>query len=493
MCKSEAESGVKGGIRCKLPECENGSARQAYRIIATMKKEYENSITVSPTPQPNSLPSLPLSLEEKHALTFERKHELDIVKEAATALQKKQDPYAEEYSEEYRKKLVELEEATTSFGESISSYVEGKTGITSEVFAELHDKAQEDGYSNNFELTLLEERINELEDFSDLSEEEEEEMTAGRATLDADRKRAYLESRGWSLEMDEKYEEYRTALYSSLGEHRSFGEGQLNNLTSTTDEEAAAALNQAAVFLPSEWIETHNRAEQSMHVELSDARSYFLGKMAGDDDGEEIHNEKVISYATEEHPHGQKPAGEGWELVDFTYRSTSSYIDGQDVSVRHQKPQHDSSLWRKNIGEETKTVYRNFVKMKLPSIDEDADDFDRKQDVGAAVHEMMHRMEAEKGLLGSLQGAFYQRRTAGFPATTVDRDIETGELVQGIPDNFVVDYLGKVNNKNKSYEILSVGMQAIADGPRYGAMMGISGQKEDKDTKNFIYGILGGM
>ena len=489
MCKSEAESGVAGGVRCKLPECENGSARQAYRIIATMKQEYAEAVTIPPQVEFFAVDST-TSLEEKHALTFERKLELDLVREEAALLYVKENPYDEEYSAAYTKKLAELEEATTSFGESISSYIESKTGITPEVFSKLYDKARKNGFGNSFELSILQERVTELEDFGDLSEEEEEEMIEGRAALNADSKRAYLETRGWSLEMDEKYDEYREALYTSLGEHRSFGEGRLNNLTSTTHEDAAAALNEATVFLPSEWIETHNRAEQSMEVELSDVRSYFLDNVAGDDNNREIVNEKVVNYVTEQHPDGQHPAGEDWDLVDFTYRETSSYFNGQDINVRYRAPYPSHKLWRKKVGEETKTVYRNFVGMKLPSIDEDSD---KRYDTGVAVHEMMHRMEMEKGILGGLQAAFHRRRTAGFPAAVVDRDSDTGEDVMGIPDNFVDDYLGRVNMKNSSYEILAVGMQSIADGPRFGAMMGIGKYKNDEDTKNFIYGILGGM
>lgn len=508
MCKSEAESGVKGGVRCKAPACESGSVRQAYRVIAKVKEEYSGSV-VSPTVDDDTPIHVSRTLEEKHELTFIRKRELDDAKAEVESLMGSQAHVSqnEKLTNLWDEKLGALETATINFGESLEDYASEKSGITAEMLQLLAEKTEVSTETDDERDERMDEEIEVLMRLGDLgseednyfTEEELEELAELREKFESTQMSKWANNHGWTNEANEKYDEWKIALYEAMSEHRSFGvtdDVPLSNMNPHSDIHALEYISQSMNYYPTDWVQAHNDSRIQIHAVISDERAFF-GKGA---DNFVEYDEVATNYEVHTNYSNTPPdETEGWEKLDSNVMS-SRYVNAHGEEHHYAPDGFSGTIWRKQIGApKMQTILREHDMISVSRGGEH--NTQSPDDVSVVAHEMMHRMESIKPILGLLQGKFYESRTTDtitgekLPSIVVDQDsANKGRNGMGIPDGFMLDYMGLVNNENYSYEILSVGIQSIVDGPSYGGMMGIGGSnKDDKRSRSFTYGVLGGI
>lgn len=113
----------------------------------------------------------------------------------------------------------------------------------------------------------------------------------------------------------------------------------------------------------------------------------------------------------------------------------------------------------------------------------------------SAIHEFAHRVEDTNLEVAKITEGFLSRRGSGETPTTIGG--RKGEL--GYRDSFTNHYMGKIYRKdttsffatdeNPSTEILSMGMETLFSGMN-GGFTDIFQNKEDKDYKHFMLGLL---
>lgn len=376
--------------------------------------------------------------------------------------------------------------------------------------------------------------------FKDESNQELAELYRRRTENTEQYEKASSALLNFKVKLDETYwnmvSENQQAYHDTLKEIRSFG-GELQT-SDDSHKEKSELLKQAASLYPTQWIESSNQLPP-MKVKTTKARAHYNSKAAQkeikvvpieqtvfkdanytpsnskseygmfkvepDENGKYfIHNHLWNSkeeYLVEENqslwvkpiwdfasPYTQsydangKPKGNGWEEIE--------------ISEKTYDPKTNSHT------EETKTIWARKSKRRVTNtiefgaeilVDDSPTHIEGKaKGWDCALHELAHRMEDAQPskYLSILEEEFHKRRTTSSDGSRMKEvRLYKGKNEFGIPDDFVSDYMGKIYEDRKYFEILSTGMEAVF-GSNYGNLQGVLGRKSDPDMKNFILGLL---
>lgn len=169
--------------------------------------------------------------------------------------------------------------------------------------------------------------------------------------------------------------------------------------------------------------------------------------------------------------------------------------DGSPKGYGWQPYKHHSTgatAWRRIIRQRKSTVDRSSANILVDNM---VNGINNVRGFDSAIHELAHRMEAvEIPFLKHVQKAFYERRTTNNDGTKQNRTrLYKGRNEYSITDSFAADYMGKTYSGDIHYEILSTGMEAIFGGEYAGGLIGLKSKKPDKDMRDLIIGIIGGL
>jgi len=110
-------------------------------------------------------------------------------------------------------------------------------------------------------------------------------------------------------------------------------------------------------------------------------------------------------------------------------------------------------------------------------------------DAAVAIHELAHRMEDVVPGLAQMETAFYERRTANSPLKNLNQIYPSAGYKgdeRARPDEFFSAYVGKDYGSKRFYEVMSMGMQAVAKGD-HGTN---APDRIDHDYAAFVFGAL---
>lgn len=330
--------------------------------------------------------------------------------------------------------------------------------------------------------------------------------------------------------------ENQKAYHDTLKEIRSFG-GELQT-SDDSHKEKSELLKQAASLYPTKWIESSNQLPP-MKVKTTKARAHYNSKAAQkevkvvpreqtvfkdadytpsnskseygmvkvepDENGKYfVHNhlwnskeEYIVgenqslwvkpiwdfaSPYTQSYDANGKPKGNGWEEIEI---SEKTYDPKTNSHVEETK-----KIWAR----QSKRRVTNTIEFGAEILVDDSPTHIEGKDKGwdCALHELAHRMEDAQPskYLSILEEEFHKRRTTSSDGSRMKEiRLYKGKNEFGIPDDFVSDYMGKIYEDRKYFEILSTGMEAVF-GSNYGNLHGVLGKKSDPDMKNFILGLL---
>lgn len=318
----------------------------------------------------------------------------------------------------------------------------------------------------------------------------------------------------------EKYATNIEALMSVLKQVRSFGGNLKTN--SKSDKSKTETLEYVAQFYPTEWLEQSNYSPVELIVKKTNGRAHYThwNKTAkvtplyrlmyydsepedmegvivitADENGNiEYENKeidlKIITYAA---PNEKLYLAPQWEYPNPW--TTSYNADGSPKGYgwkTYVHPSTGATSWRRIIRQRKTSLDGSSATIL---VDNTVNGVTNVRGFDSAIHELAHRMEAvEIPFLKHVQKAFYDRRTTNYDGSKQERiKLYKGRKEYSIPDSFAADYMGKTYSGNVHYELLSTGMEAIFGGEYAGALIGLKNKKPDKEMRDFIVGLIGGL
>jgi hypothetical protein len=324
----------------------------------------------------------------------------------------------------------------------------------------------------------------------------------------------------YSESVRSKYSQNIEMLMTVLKKVRKFG-GDLKT-HSKSDKEKTVTLQHVAQFYPTEWLEQSNQNPVELIVKNTNGRAHYTHwtktakvtplyrlmyydaepedmegviVITADENGNVAYENKEIgvnvnTYAA---PNEKLYVAPQWEYPNpWTTRYNS---DGSPKGYGWKEYKHPSTgatAWRRIIRQRQSTVDSSSANILVDNM---VNGVNNVRGFDSAIHELAHRVEAvEVPFLKHAQKAFYDRRTTNSDGTKQERvRLYKGRKEYAVTDSFAADYMGKTYSGDVHYEILSTGMEAIFGGEYAGGLIGLKNKKPDKDMRDFIVGLLGGL
>jgi hypothetical protein len=536
MCRSSSE----GGRRCPH---DSSSARQARRL----KQQFES--------YPSGAQSNPLEISSSRPVfssVHEGKNEVNMfISNVKKQVELKAYPMTAEDGKEFHNvndflahSGVILENKICRLGATIVAEVENSTGVT-------FDSIVEDYNKHVIELTLQTDSLMVEEETllktlgEHFGEKQPSRLTFDRLRLEVHnnpedeklndfknklesiierkeklKKEVDATNYNYSENVREKYSTNIKTLMEALHKIRSFG-GSLKT-SSKSDKTKTETLEYAAQFYPTEWLEQSNHNPVELIVKNTNGRAHYThwSKTAkvtplyrlmyndsepedmegvivvtADENGNvEYENKELgVNVRTYAAPNEKLYLAPQWEYPNpWTTRYNQ---DGSPKGYGWQPYKHHSTgatAWRRIIRQRKSTVDSSSANILVDNM---VNGINNVRGFDSAIHELAHRMEAvEIPFLKHVQKAFYERRTTNNDGTKQNRTrLYKGRNEYSITDSFAADYMGKTYSGDIHYEILSTGMEAIFGGEYAGGLIGLKSKKPDKDMRDLIIGIIGGL
>lgn len=270
-----------------------------------------------------------------------------------------------------------------------------------------------------------------------------------------------------------------------------------------SDPTIVQAIDGAARYYPTAWIEISNSGQEILAVYQSKSEGYYLDKkmIAVREESRRTENQlfTAADLPLEPDPWGDfVPTGEkgdNYEVYSRDFFQVASKHTPRDASGRptseHQweewtHPKTGETHWRypafwtNTVG--SKTVSEISVGPTNP-----ANVAGMEELHPIAAHEQAHRYENVVQDVMALEDMFLTRRTT-LPDGTLERVQPYCSGVNVRADHFTEKYTGR-RYKDGATELLSTGIEGVFAG-QYGGFLGIGGRLPDTELQNFVLGVL---
>lgn len=294
-----------------------------------------------------------------------------------------------------------------------------------------------------------------------------------------------------------------------------------------TKKEAKEAVQNAAKYFPSDWIEASNAHPSELGVRISPKRAHYVGAKEKKtrtkkqyEDLVEVEDWVLKSHAKDDTTDYEPFTDEEWKALQgrepylYTDNKRNSFyrrlhfetyegygsMDAPDAApggtgwVRGMNKAGTKMIWRRPSMQTTVTVSSDSSELVTNYRSSKVDQPDGYAQVSA--HEFTHRMEHTVAGISSIELEFIVRRTVDedglmeTPVAMYGGRKSHGSQELSRSDHFVDVYMGKTYvGQSRYHEVMSTGVEAVFFGA-FGGLVGTHDKPRDEDMRAFVLGVL---